>query len=142
MVGAEDGYQVRVGLLDKVDVLKDGVGRSLIPGFVGGAHLRRHRDDELVFEQAAELPALAQVLQERLAAELGQHVDRIDTRVDKVAEYEIDDAVFATERDRGFGALLGEGIEPCTLPSGQHDAQHAQLHTAGYCVSRVWGYAR
>ena len=21
-------------------------------------------------------------------------------------------------------------------------AQHAQLHTAGYCVSRVWGYAR
>jgi hypothetical protein len=63
VVGAEDGNQVRVGLLDEVDVLKDGVGRSLVPGFISGAHLRRHRDDELVFEEAAELPALAQVLQ-------------------------------------------------------------------------------
>ena len=63
VVGAEDGNQVRVSLLDEVDVLKDGISRSLVPGFIGGAHLRRDRNDELVLEQAAELPALAQMLQ-------------------------------------------------------------------------------
>ena len=34
VIGAEDRHHVRVGLLDQVDVLIDGVGRSLIPGLV------------------------------------------------------------------------------------------------------------
>ena len=86
VIAAEDRHHVRVGLLHQVDVLIDRVGRALVPGFVLGAHLRRHRDDELVLEQAAELPALAQVLQQRLAAELRQHIDRINSRVDEVAQ--------------------------------------------------------
>ena len=32
VVAAEDGHHVRVGLLDQVDVLVDGVGRALVPG--------------------------------------------------------------------------------------------------------------
>ena len=60
-----------------MDVLKDGVRRPLIP-LLTFAHLRRHRNDELVLEQIGELPAVAQVLQQRLALELCQDVDRID----------------------------------------------------------------
>ncbi len=107
VIGAEDRDDVGLGLLDEVDVLVDGVGRSLIPGFAGGAHLGGHGNDELVFQNAAVLPAFVQVLEEALAAELSEYVDGIDAGVDEVAEDEIDDAVFAAERDGGLGALLG-----------------------------------
>ncbi len=80
VVAAEDGHRVRVGLLHQVDVLVDGVGCALVPGLARRPHLRRHRNDELRLQQSAELPAFAQVLQQRLAAELGQHVDRVDAR--------------------------------------------------------------
>ena len=93
------------------------------------AHLRRHRNDELVLEQAAELPSLAQVLQQRLALELRQHVDRINARVDQVAQDEIDDPILASERNRRLGAFLGQRIEPGTLAAGEHDSQYAQSHT-------------
>ena len=73
-------------------------------------------------EQAAELPALAQVLEQRLAAELRQDIDRIDARVDEVAQDEIDDPVLAAERDGRLGPFLCERIEPSALAAGQHDA--------------------
>ena len=62
VIAAEDCYHIRVGLLDEVDVLQDGVGGSLVPGFVLRTHLRRHGDDEVTLQQSAELPSLAQML--------------------------------------------------------------------------------
>ena len=128
VIAAEDRHHVRVGLLHQVDVLVDGVGRALIPGLSGRAHLGRHRNHELRLQQAAELPALAQVLQQRLAAELRQHVDRVDSGVDEVAQDEIDDAVLAAKGNGRFGPLLGERIKPRSLAAGQHDAQHPNAH--------------
>ena len=107
VIGAEDGDDVRLGLLDEVDVLVDaGVGCSPIPCFGGGAHLR-HGNDELVFQDAAVLPAFAQVLEQALASELREYIDGINARVDEVAEDEIDDPVLAAERDGRLGAFLG-----------------------------------
>ena len=63
VISAEDGHHVRIGLLHQIDVLINGVRRALIPGLILGAHLGRHRDHELILQQAAELPALAEVLQ-------------------------------------------------------------------------------
>ena len=74
VIAAENRHHVRVRLLHQVDVLVDGVGGPLVPRFAGRAHLRRHRNHELRLEQLPELPALAQVLQQGLAAELGQDV--------------------------------------------------------------------
>jgi len=125
MVAAEDGHHVRIGLFYQVDVLVDGVGRALVPGFTGRAHLGRHRNNELVLEEASELPALAEVLQQRLAFELGEHVDGVDARVDEIAEDEVDDAILPAEGDSGFGAFLGQRVQPGTLSTGQHDSQHA-----------------
>ena len=139
VIGAEDGHDVRVRLLDQIDVLEYGVGGSLVPGFVGRAHLRRHGNDELVLQKAAELPGFVEVLQQRLAAELGKHVKRIDSRIDEVAQHEVDDAILSSEGNRWFGALFGERVEPGAFASGQDDAEHTQSHIAGYCVSRVPG---
>ena len=130
VIGPEDRHQVGVGLLDQVDVLVDGVRRALIPGLVGGPHLRGHGDDEAVLQDPAELPAVGEVLEQRLALELGEDVDRVDARVDEVAEDEVDDAVLAAERNGRLGALLGEGIEASALPSGENDAEHAKSHGA------------
>ncbi len=128
VIAAEDRHHVRVGLLHQVDVLVNRVRSALVPGLAGRAHLRRHGDDELRFQQAAELPALAHVLQQRLAAELRQHVDRVDSGVDEITEDEIDNAIFAAEGNRRLSAFLGKRVQPGTLPAGQHDAQHSYTH--------------
>ena len=127
VISAENGHHVGVRLLHQVDVLVDGVGRSLVPGFAGRAHLRRNGNNELGFQQSAELPAFAEVLEQGLAAELGQHVDRIDAGVDEIAQHEIDDAVFAAERDGRFGPFPGKRIKPGSLTAGEDDSQHAQM---------------
>ena len=129
MIAAEDRHHVRVGLFHQVDVLVDRVGRSLVPGFVRRPHLRRHRDDELVLQHAAELPSFAQVLQQRLAAELRQHVDRINAGVNEVAQYEIDDAILPAERDGRLGPFLGQRKKAGTLATRQHDSQNAYAHS-------------
>ena len=127
VIASEDGHNVRVGLLDEIDVLKNGVGSSLIPGFVLGAHLRGDVDDEVALEQAAELPSLAEVLEQRLAAELGEDIDRVDSGIDEIAKDEIDDAIFAAERDGRLGTLAGKRKKTGSLTSGEDDAQHAQM---------------
>ena len=106
VIGAEDGHDVGAGLLDEIDVLVDGVGGSLVPVFAGGAHLRGHGNDELVFQNAADLPTFIEMLQQALAAELRQDVDRVNAGVDEVAQDEIDDPVFAAKRNGRLGAFL------------------------------------
>src|SRR4030095_2654807 len=93
-------------------------------------HRGRTRDDELVLQQSAELPAVREMLQERLALELGQDVDRVDARIDEVAEDEVDDAVLPAEGHRRLGALLGQRKETRALPAGQHDPEDSESHRA------------
>src|SRR5208283_1648751 len=95
--------------------------------FVLRTHLCRHGDDEVTLQHSTELPSLAQMLEQRLAAELGEHVDRVDSGVDEIAEDEIDDSVFASERNRRLGAISSEGKEPPSLAAGKYDAQHANV---------------
>ena len=130
MIGAEDDDDVRLRLLDQIDVLVDRVRRAPVPGLAGGAHLRRHRDDELRAEDVGELPAVLQVQQQRLALELHQHVDREDAAVDEIAEHEVDDPVLAGERHRRLRALIGQRRQPRSLAAGKHERQRAQIHAA------------
>jgi hypothetical protein len=129
VVGAEDRHQVRLGLLDQVRVLVDGVGGALVPGLAGRAHLRRHRDHELVLQQPrAALPAVGQVLEQRLALELGEDVDRVDAGVDEVRQDEVDDAVLAAEGHRGLGALLGQREQARALAARHHHPEDPEPH--------------
>src|SRR5205085_8845795 len=95
---------------------------------------------ELRFQEPAELPTLAQMLEQRLAAELGQHVNGIDARVDEIAQDEIDDAVFASERNGWFRPFPRKRVEARALAAGQYDAQHSNSHTVRlkpYCSSKL-----
>jgi hypothetical protein len=67
------------------------------------------------------------MLEQRLAAELGEHIDRVDSGVDEIAEDEIDDAVLASEGNRRLGAFPSEGKKPGSLAAGEYDAQHAEV---------------
>src|SRR5262249_10153006 len=106
----------------------DRVGRAPIPRLAGRSHLGGDRDDEVALEEAAELPAVGEMLEQRLALELGQDVDRVDAGVDEVAQDEVDDAVLASERDRGLCPLLGEREEPGSLAAGEYDSEDAEPH--------------
>ena len=116
MIAAENGHQVRIGLLDKIDVLIDGVGGAQVPRLVLRAHLCRHVDDEVALQHPTELPSFAQVLQQRLAAELGKHVDGMNSGINQIAENEIDDPVLASEGHRRLGAFPVSGESRVPLP--------------------------
>src|ERR1039458_1570746 len=79
------------------------------------------------------------MLQQRLAAELRQHIDGIDARVDEIAENEVDDPVFPAKRNGRFGPLLGERKEPRPFSARQHDSQDAYAHsyTKPYCFRLI-----
>ena len=128
MVGAEDHHHMRVRLLDQVDVLVNGIGRSAIPGLSGRAHLRRNRNDEVALQQAVRFPAVAQMLQQRLALELDQDIDRVDAGIDEVAENEIDDPVTAAEGYCRLRSFFRERIKAGSFPAGQHKREHPKLH--------------
>src|SRR5205814_1781158 len=93
------------------------------------------RDDELIFQDSARLPSLAEVLQQALAAELREDVNRINPRINEIAEDKIDDAVFAPKGHRGLRPFLRQRIEPGTFTSGEDESEHAQSHWQGHCGS-------
>ena len=61
VIGAEDGHQMVIHVFDQIEVLINRVGRALVPRLFGGAHLGRDRNNELLSEQAAKLPAIPEV---------------------------------------------------------------------------------
>jgi len=67
------------------------------------------------------------MLEQRLAAELGEHVDRMDSRIDEIAEDEIDDPVFASEGNCRLGAFSREGKEAGSFAAREHDAQYSKV---------------
>jgi len=68
------------------------------------------------------------MLEQRLAAELGEHVDRIDSGIDEIAQDEIDDPVFASKGNRRFGAFPRKWKQPGSFATGEHDAQNAGVY--------------
>ena len=62
------------------------------------------------------------MLEQRLAAELGEHVDRVDAGVDEIAEHEIDDPVLASEGNCRLGALAREGEKAGSFAAGEDEA--------------------
>jgi hypothetical protein len=67
------------------------------------------------------------MLEQRLAAELSENVDRMDSGIDEIAEDEIDDPVFASERNCRLGAFAREGKQPSSFAAGEYDAQHPKV---------------
>ena len=133
VVAREHDDVARVLADDRIQVLVDGVGGALIP-VLADALLRRQDLDELAELLRHHGPALADVAVERERLVLGRDEDVAQSRVDAVAQDEVDDAVGAAEIHRRLGAIPRERGEPFAGAACQHDyedviAQHAVSET-------------
>jgi len=88
--------------------------------------------DKVIGQDRAEPPTLLQVLGQRLRFELGQYIYGIDFGIDEVAEYEVDQAVLASERNGRFGPVHGEGIEAAAFATSHDHAKY--IHNS--CLRR------
>ena len=127
VVAGQDHDVRRPLLLDRVDVLVDGVGRALVPMLVDPL-LRGHDVDELA-QLAAQvtLPADVDVPVEAHRLVLREDQVLANAAVEAIREREVDDAIDAAERHRRLGAVAGQRLQPRTLAAGQ-DHREDFLH--------------
>ena len=133
MVARENQHIIRVVAVDEVHVLVNGVRRALVPVRRLRALIRRENHDAAV--HAVKIPRLtvSYVFVEHKRLILCQHADRVYPGIDTVREGEIYYPVLGAERDRRLRRLLGQCIEPASLPSGKEHC-HAfflVVHTDG-----------
>jgi hypothetical protein len=68
-----------------------------------------------------------------VALVLGDHTDAPNARIQAVRQRKIDDAKLAAEVHRGFGASIGEVLQPAAAAAGQHegDRTFGQIEAEG-----------
>ena len=127
MIARQDDRVAGGRLLDRVDVLVDGVGRPLVPHLGDPLLGRDHLD---VFPQLAaeELPPHVDVPVQAGGLVLGQHQDLAEVGIDAIREGEVDDPVDPAEGDRGLGPVPREGLEAGPPASRQDDRQDVAIH--------------
>ncbi len=125
VVAAEHADVLGLLVEDQVEVLVDRVRRPPEP-VRSAAHLGRHGVHELA-DVEAEAPGADDVLDERVRLELRQDLDLREAGVDAVVEREIDDAVAAAERDRGFRAIPRERKQALAHPAGEDDRENVAM---------------
>ena len=70
-----------------------------------------------------------------MALVLGEHHDLEVARVREIGERKVDDAVRATERNRGFRSVICERQEPVALSAGKHDDEDTWIGGHGPTVA-------
>jgi hypothetical protein len=111
-------------LFYKIDVLIYGIRGAGVPA-LSDPVLRRYGDEEFVeFGIEERLPSERKMSVERKGFILGYDGHFSYIRIDAVAESEVYDPVFASERHGGFRPVNGEGMKALAFPSGQYDSQH------------------
>jgi hypothetical protein len=107
LVAAEDEGVIEIVVEEMEEVFANGVGGALIPGSIGKGLFGGEDFDETAGEMV-ELIALGNVAMEGGGVELGEEVNAFEAGVDAVRNGDIDEAIFAGERDSGFGSFTGE----------------------------------
>ena len=108
VIGAKDGDQKIVCDIEQIQILEYSVGGTSIPAIFFRTKLGSYGNDELILQQTAELPAVAQVAQQGITSVLNEHIDRAKAGVDEIAESEVDDAILAAEWNCRFRAFLSQ----------------------------------
>ena len=118
----------RVGILDRFEFVTDNYEYPFM------------KSDPGYFRNVAallgvrEVPAVDDVFHQALRFELGQDEDAVDAAVHEVAQHEVDDAVFAAERDGGFRALVGQGSQTGPFAAGEDHGQNRCSHGSNLLV--------
>ena len=106
VVGADDDHDIRLDVLDDVDGLVDRVRGAEVP-VLAQTLLRRDRG-HVVAQQRREAPRQRDMAVQRVRLVLGEHDDLLVPGVDEVAQREVDQTEYATERHRRLGAIPGQ----------------------------------
>ena len=128
VVGGQHDDVARRLALDRIQVLKHGVGGAEIP-VLADALLGRQNLDELAQLLRHHVPSHPDVPVEGERFVLGGDEDPAQPRIDAVAEGEIDDAVRPAEVHGGFRAFFGQGVETLAGTAGEKDDEDVvQVH--------------
>ena len=124
LIAREDQHFVDIPLLEEPLVLANGIGGAFKPtGALRGLLSSKHFNKPLV-KTRGEVEGLGDVAIEGGAVELSQHVDLVDPTVDAVADWDINQAVLAGQRNCWLGAHFGEGIEARTSSTSENDPEN------------------
>jgi len=99
LVAAEDEEIFPRALEEVGQILADGIGGALIPTGAGRCLLGGEDFHEAARTEDVEFVGRADVLVQRRAVELREQVDAANTGIQAIADRDINEAVFAAERD-------------------------------------------
>ena len=122
MVGADNHHDVGLHVLNDVDGLVDGVGRTEIP-MLAETLLRRHRGD-VVAQQRRETPYSGDMAVKRMGLVLGKH-DRLHVAgIHQIAQRKINQTEHAAEWDGRLGPVPGQWHQTGAFTACQHDGKN------------------
>jgi hypothetical protein len=124
VISGEHEHVLRVMRVHDVDVLVHRVRGTPVP-VAARLLLRGNHFDEFAELAAHVTPAAMDVLDQRLRLVLREHRDLADPGVHAVRQHEVDDAEFAPEWRRRFGAVLGEAFEALATSTRHDDRERA-----------------
>jgi len=120
LVAREDDDIVGLIFQKKTEALTNRIGRALKPRLGTGRLLGGKDADESLGEGVERVGAMDVPVQ-RLAVELGQHIDASDRAIDAVRDRDIDQTVLAGDRYGRLGTVARQGKQPGTLTATEDD---------------------
>ena len=121
MVAGEDQHVIRMEGLHIVQILVNGVGRACVPLTVAALLIRRQ--DRHASDIPVQIPGNpdSDMAVQTQGLILGQHTHGIDSRIDTVAEREVNDPVLSSKRNRRLCHFRRKNTKPAALsPCKQH----------------------
>jgi len=127
MVAPENEDRAGIETVQGREILVEGIGGAPIPM---GVDLQLGWERADIFAQGGteERPALSEMVLQGRGLILREDEDLPEMRVEAVTQRKVDEAVAASEPDRGFGALGGERPQSRALPPGENTGHHVGHH--------------
>ena len=140
VIAGENEDRVGGVVLDDVDVLEHGVGRPAVPlGDAAAGDVRLKELHAALVSVEIPGPAKPDVVIERAGVVLRQDHDIVDVGVDAIRQGEVDDPVFATERNSGLCAHARQDRQALTLTAGE-DHGHRPFHAGMLAPDLCWAH--
>ena len=122
-------------MLDEIKILPDGVSGTPVPVHAYSL-LRWHNLQEVADFLAECVPAIFQVVSERLVFVLRQYDNLVDLRVHAITQSEIDESIDTAKWNRRLGTIPGKRHEPLT-PATSHDKSKGVFHLSILSLSNL-----
>ncbi len=124
VIARQDQQMLRVVLVDKLQVPRDGIGRSPVPAASVFAFVRRQDEHAPVFAVHVPVASDPYVRMQHERFVLGQHAYSVDTGIRAVAKREVDDAVRSSKVYGRLCQRLRQAFQSLALSAGQQHGDH------------------